>query len=48
MKQKMKQAICHKYHKDLGGKVPEDALEVTCYKCSEAEHKTRDKAKHNA
>lgn len=44
----MKLAVCHKCHKDLGGKVPDDAEEVTCYKCSEAEYKARDKAKRNA
>lgn len=44
----MKQAICHKCHKNLGGQVPDDAEEVTCYKCSEAVHKARDKAKQDA
>lgn len=44
----MKPAICHRCLKYLGGEVPDDAEEVTCYKCSEAEHKAKDKVKRNA
>jgi len=39
----MKQAICHKCGKVLKGKVPDDAEEVTCFKCCEAETESRDR-----
>jgi hypothetical protein len=32
-----KKAICCKCGKDLEGTVPDDAEEVTCFKCNEAE-----------
>lgn len=37
-----KPAICHKCGKNLKGKVPIDAEEVTCFECCEAEWKARD------
>jgi len=39
----MKPAICCKCGKNLKGWVPIDAKEVTCFKCSEAEYKERDR-----
>lgn len=36
---KMKPAICCRCHKPLRGMVPDDAENVTCYKCAEAEYR---------
>lgn len=35
LKQGTKPAICHKCGKDLHGRVPHDAEQVTCFRCSE-------------